>query len=139
MIDHVRGIFDKANFVRHLGIELVNVRAGGCDTQLMVREEHLQQHGSVHAGVIATLADHSAGGAARTVTGDLDVVTIEYKINYLRPAMGERLRCVASVVSKGKNIVVTEAEVFAIHNGQEKLVAKLTETLAVIGERVVQR
>ena len=139
MIDNVRSIFDKANFVRHLGIELVNVRPGGCDTQLVVREEHLQQHGSVHAGVIATLADHTAGGAARTVTGDLDVVTIEFKINYLRPAVGERLRCVGNVVSKGKNIAVTEAEVFSIINGQEKLVAKLTETLAIIGERAVQR
>ena len=139
MHDKVRSIFDKANFVRHLGIELVDVRAGGCTTQLLVREEHLQQHGSVHAGVIATLADHSAGGAARSVTDERDVVTIEYKINYLRPAVGEQLRCVAKVVSKGQSIVVTTADVFAIHNGQEKLAATLTETLAVIGERTVRK
>ncbi len=80
----VQGIFDKAAFIRHLGIELVDVGPGHCETRLQVVPEHLQQHGSVHAGVITTLADHTAGGAARTeVPEGHDVLTIEFKINFL--------------------------------------------------------
>jgi uncharacterized protein (TIGR00369 family) len=57
-----------------------------CETTLNIEDRHLQQHGFVHAGVIATIADHTAGGAARTASGERDVITIEFKINFLRPA-----------------------------------------------------
>ena len=95
-----------------------------------------QQHGFVHGGVIATLADHTAGGAARSVSGKKDVLTVEFKINYLRPATGDRLRCTASVLRAGKSAIVAESLVFASlsgagNTGKEALVAKLTETLFV--------
>ena len=128
----VRGIFDNASFVRHLGMELTLVEDGACETALVPAEQHMQQHGFVHAGVLATLADHTSGCAARSAVGlNEDVLTIEFKMNYLRPATAERLRCRAVVLRGGKNIVVTEAEVFAIKGGQEKLVCKGTFTLAV--------
>ena len=130
--DNVRSIFDKADFLRHLGIELTAVGPDWCESQMSVRDHHRQQHGFIHAGVLATLADHTAGGAARAVSGQRDVITIEFKINFLRPAVGERLRCRAKVLRAGKSIIVSEAEVFALKDGEEKLVAKATETLSRI-------
>ena len=125
----VRSIFDKANFLQHLGIQLTETGQDSCETTLTIEDRHLQQHGFVHAGVIATMADHTAGGAARSVSGEKDVLTVEFKINYLRPAIGDRLRCTASVLRGGKTVIVAEALVYASNAGKETLVAKLTETL----------
>ncbi|MGZ4872940.1 MAG: PaaI family thioesterase, partial [Candidatus Angelobacter sp.] len=102
-----------------------------CETSLVVQERLRQQHGFIHGGVIATMADHTAGGAARSVSGEKDVLTVEFKINYLRPAMGDRLHCTATVLRAGKTVIVAEALVFASSAGKESLVAKLTETLLV--------
>jgi len=125
----VREIFYRANFIRDLGIRLDKVSEGVCETSLVVQERLLQQHGFIHGGVIATMADHTAGGAARSVSGNKDVLTIEFKINYLRPAMGDRLHCVATVLRGGKTVIVAEALVYASNAGKDTLVAKLTETL----------
>jgi uncharacterized protein (TIGR00369 family) len=129
----VRSIFDKANFVRELGIELTEVGDNWCEATLKLQERHRQQHGFVHAGVIATLADHTGGGAARIASGERDVITIEFKINFLRPADGDKLLCRGRLLRAGKSVIVTEAEVFSISDAEQRLVAKLTQTLAVIG------
>ena len=97
---YVREIFYRANFIRDLDIRLDKVSEGTCETSLVIQERLLQQHGFIHGGVIATMADHTAGGAARSVSGDKDVLTVEFKINYLRPAIGDacaaRLQCCAA-------------------------------------------
>lgn len=129
--ESVEHIFYRANFIRDLDIRLDKVTPGTCETSMAVQERFRQQHGFIHGGVIATLADHTAGGAARSVSGTGDVLTIEFKINYLRPAAGDRLRCTASVVRAGKTVIVAEAQVYAVDGGEEALVAKLTETLFV--------
>jgi len=126
---YVREIFYRANFIRDLEIRLDKVSEGVCETSLVVQERLLQQHGFIHGGVIATMADHTAGGAARSVSGDKDVLTVEFKINYLRPAIGDRLRCTATVLRGGKSVIVAEALVYASNAGKETLVAKLIETL----------
>jgi uncharacterized protein (TIGR00369 family) len=127
--ESVESIFYQANFIRDLDIRLDKFAEGICETSLVVQERLLQQHGFTHGGVIATMADHTAGGAARSVSGDKDVLTVEFKINYLRPAIGDRLRCTASVLRAGKTVIVAEALVYAVDAGKEVLVAKLTETL----------
>ena len=128
----VQNIFDKAAFIRHLGIELVRVGDGSCETRLRTKPEHGQQHGHVHAGVVTTLADHTAGGAARaSVAEGHDVLTIEFKINFLRPGSGPKLRAIGKTLRAGKNIAVAESEVF----DGEMLIAKCTSTLAVIKPR----
>jgi len=123
----LHAIFAKANFVNALGIRVVHAEGERCETELVVRPDHLQQDGFVHAGVQATLADHTAGGAA-TLALDAGeaILSIEFKINLLRPATGEKLRCVATVLRAGKTVVVAEAEVFAA----DKLCSKATVTLA---------
>ena len=129
---HVRRIFDKANFLQYLGIQLTATGEASCETTLSVEDRHLQQHGFVHAGVIATMADHTAGGAARAASGERDVITIEFKINFLRPVSARKLICHGKVLRAGKTVIVAEAEVFAINDSEPKLIAKLTETLAVL-------
>jgi uncharacterized protein (TIGR00369 family) len=127
--ESVREIFYRANFICDLDIQLEKVSEGTCETSLVIQERLLQQHGFIHGGVIATMADHTAGGAARSVSGEKDVLTVEFKINYLRPAIGDRLRCTASVLRGGKTVIVAEALVHAGNGEKETLVAKLTETL----------
>ena len=134
--ESVEKIFYQANFIRDLNIRLDKVAEGLCETSLVVQERLRQQHGFVHGGVIATLADHTAGGAARSVSGAKDVLTVEFKINYLRPATGDRLRCTGTVLRAGRTAIVAEALVFSSNSdagssGKEELVAKLTETLFV--------
>jgi uncharacterized protein (TIGR00369 family) len=134
--ENVGQIFYRANFIRDLDIRLEKVAEGTCETSLVVQDRLRQQHGFVHGGVIATLADHTAGGAARSVSGTKDVLTVEFKINYLCPARGDRLRCTATVLRAGRTAIVAEALVFSNkpgdnNDGQEELVAKLTETLFV--------
>jgi uncharacterized protein (TIGR00369 family) len=80
--DRVREIFYLANFIRDLEIRLDKFAEGICETSMVVQERMRQQHGFVHGGVLATLADHTAGGAARSVSGEKDVLTVEFKINY---------------------------------------------------------
>ena len=128
--------FRHAPFVAHLGIELEALGPGWCEARLDVQPWHLQQTGVVHAGVVATLADHCAGAAATTqlAPGEF-VVTAEYKINLLRGARGERLHCRAEVLKPGQTLAVVEAQVFAESAGQRELVAKLNATMAVIRPR----
>jgi len=128
--------FRNAPFVAHLGIELEALGPGWCEARLDVQPWHMQQTGVVHAGVLATLADHCAGAATTTqlAPGEF-VVTAEYKINLLRGARGERLHCRAEVLKPGQTLAVVEAQVFAELAGQRELVAKLNATMAVIRPR----
>ena len=128
----VRSIFDNAKFVIDLGMRLTQIEDDYCETVLIPGERHRQQHGLIHAGVLATMADHTSGCAARGAVGlENDVISVEFKINFLRPAIADRLRCRGRVLRAGKMLVVCEAEVFAEKDSEEKLVSKAMVTLAV--------
>ncbi len=129
----IQAIFEKAGFITELGIKLVAIGPGWCESRLTITPRHYQHHTFIHAGVQATMADHTAGGAATTMlkAGET-VLTVEFKINLLRPAVGESLRCKAAVLRAGRTLIIAESEVFAQNSGQEKLVAKVTVTLAVV-------
>ncbi len=127
--EFVRYQFKSAGFIQHLGIDLVDFGPGWCETALPLRAEHMQQDNFAHAGVVTTLADHTSGMAAGTVCpANRKVLTVEFKVNLLRPAVGDALRCRAEVVKPGKNLTVVEARV---HIG-EKLVALMTATMALV-------
>ena len=126
-------VFSDATFVRHLGAELLGLDVGRCIASLAVKKEHLQQDGVVHAGVLTTLADHAAGTAASTLMGpDQRVVSVEFKVHLLRPALPPRLRAEATVLKPGRSLVVVESE---IRDSQDRLVAKLLGTMALIGDK----
>jgi uncharacterized protein (TIGR00369 family) len=129
-------IFETANFLRTLGVRLEAVGPDSCETSLLPTPALYQQHGFVHGGVITTLADHTAGGAARAaVPPGRDVLTLELKINFLRPGRGARLVARARTLRAGRSTVVSESEVFEITDGQERLVATLSSTLMIVDER----
>jgi uncharacterized protein (TIGR00369 family) len=136
VLAHVEPIFHDAAFIRHLAIRLEAAGRGWCRTSIAVRPEHLQQHGYVHAGVITTLADHTAGGSARAaVEPGTDVITIEFKINFLKPAKTDALTATGQVLRAGKTIIASESEVYALTADGPVLVAKCMSTLAVIPQR----
>ena len=125
--DYIQG------FPAYCGFEVVGVAYGQFESNLKIRPDHRQQDGFVHAGVIATMADHTAGYAAyTTVSEEFRILTIEFKINYFRPAAGDAVVCRSSVISNGKKIIVSESEVFSISEGRERLVSKAMVTLMVV-------
>ncbi len=133
--DTVRQIFERAAFIVDVGIQLGAIEVGAYESTLAILPRHLQQHQFVHAGVLATMADHTAGAAAGTlIEAGNSVLTVEFKINLLRPAIGESLRCRATVLRGGRTLSVVESEVFARHDGTETLVSKSTVTLAIVPE-----
>lgn len=131
--DLVKRIFREAQFVRSLGIELISFGKGWCETRLNVSPVLQQQHGFVHAGVLMTIADHTCGGAAASVVPEgRDVITVENKVSFLRPASGPALICRAQVLRAGRNLIFVEAEVKAEGHGEGVMVAKASSTLAVV-------
>jgi uncharacterized protein (TIGR00369 family) len=126
-------IFGKATFLAELGIQLTDVGPGWCTATAELSERHLQHSGYVHAGVITTLSDHCCGGAAATLIGpDENVLAVEFKINFLRPATTRKLRCKATVLKAGKRLFIVESDVFAIEAEKEVHVSTSLETVAVI-------
>jgi uncharacterized protein (TIGR00369 family) len=115
-----------------VGARLASFSEGRAVIEAPVREELLQQDGYVHGGVIGYLADNALTFAGGSVLGP-GVLTQEYKINYLRPADGERLSARASVVSAGRRHAVCRCEVFAADaDGDETLCAAAQGTIASV-------
>ena len=129
----IERLFEAAPFIRDLGMELAAIAPGRCETALALTERHLQQDGVVHAGVLATMADHTAGSAGASMVGaDEYVLTAEFKINLLRAARGARLHCIGTVLKPGRRLIIAESEVFDGDSRQGRLVAKAIVTLAVM-------
>ena len=112
-------------FPAFCGFEVHRVAEGIFETRLEVREDHRQQDGFVHAGVMATMADHTAGYASyTTVSKKFRILTVEFKINYFKPVTGPLIICRSKVINNGRKIKVAESEVFSVADGIEKLVSK---------------
>jgi len=126
-------VLAKQPFSVLLGAELMALSPGKVDLQLLLKPEHLQQNGFAHGGVVSYLADNAltfAGGTAMQVP----VVTSEFKINYVRPAVGERLIARASADAVSKTQAVCRCEVFAVKDGAEKLCALAQGTIARLAQ-----
>jgi uncharacterized protein (TIGR00369 family) len=135
----VEKVFQNVRFVGSLGIELTGFGFGWCETKLKATPALEQQHGFIHAGVLMTIADHTCGGAAAsTVPEDKDVITVENKVSFLRPAQAASLICRSEVLRTGRNLVFAEAEVSVERDDARVLVAKASSTLAVIPLRAPQ-
>jgi uncharacterized protein (TIGR00369 family) len=133
----VNHIFETAPFIRDLGIELTSHGNGWCETRIRVSPRFEQQHGLVHAGVLMTLADHTCGGAAATMAPEgLDVITVENKVSFLRPASGPVLFCRADVLRAGKRLIFVEAMVTTEQGTESAIVAKASSTLVFIPSKL---
>lgn len=143
-IDHARIEYLKKDavqgFTKYLGLVPLSLKPGDFVTRLKLQKRHFQQDGFAHAGLIATMADHTAGYASFSLVPDSRrILTIEYKINYFQPADGEYLECHGYVTKPGKNILFTEAEVYSINGKNRKLVARAMHTMASVPAARVSR
>jgi uncharacterized protein (TIGR00369 family) len=120
-------ILESQPFSQLIGAELTQFEPGNAEISLTIRDDLKQQHGFVHGGIVSYLADNCLTYAGGSVLGDS--VTSEYKINYVRPALGERLIARSSVLSSGKRQAVCECKVFALKDGDESLVAVAQGTI----------
>ena len=135
-LESLQGFFRAAPFIADLGVQAVAVSPGRLTSVLQVQGRHLQHTGQVHAGVMATMADHSMGAAAQTLApAGSWVLTAELKTSLLRAGKGERLVCEAVVIKAGRRLSFTEAEVFAETAGQRTLVMKASATMAQVEQQ----
>lgn len=120
-------------FVKFCGFQAGKIGKGFFESTLIITDNHKTQDNFIHAGVMATMSDHTAGYAAYTVApAGKRILTIEFKINFMRPAFGESLLCRSAVISQGARIIVGRSTVFDIRERKEKMVSMSTITLMVI-------
>lgn len=131
--ERVHGSFSRQGAMALIGAALVDVRPGYCAIALAPRPEVAQQHGYVHAGVLAMLVDSAGGYAGYTLfPEDSSVLTVEFKLNLLAPAHGERIVAEGFVVKPGRTLAITRGEVHAERSGERTLVAIMQQTLMVM-------
>ncbi|WP_395055520.1 PaaI family thioesterase [Polaromonas sp.] len=132
----VRDSFALQGAMGTLGASLAEIAPGRVVIELPWAAGLSQQHGFLHAGMVATALDSACGYAGFTLMPEgAGVLTIEFKINLLAPAKGQRFRMVGQVIKPGRNITVTEGRAYAIDGGREKLIATLGATLMTITGR----
>lgn len=131
--ERVRASFARQGAMKLLGASLAEVAPGFCAIALAPRPEISQQHGYVHAGIVATIVDSAGGYAGYTLfPEDSSVLTVEFKLNLLAPAGGERIVAEGHVVKPGRTLVITRGEVYAERAGARSLVALMQQTLIVL-------
>ena len=129
----VRLSFGEQRAMATIGASLGAVEPGAVDVILPFRDDLTQQDGFLHAGIVAAIADTACGYAAHTLMpATARVLSIEFKLNLLAPAVGERLEARARVIRAGRTVTVCRADVLAITDKNEKLVATMTGTMMTL-------
>lgn len=122
--------------MKTLGATLELVEAGFVEIHLPITSAITQQHGFVHAGAVASIADSACGYAAFSLMpADAGVLAVEFKINLMAPAKGEKLIARGRVIRAGRTLSVCQADVVAVVGGSEKIVAILTSTVMTVLEK----
>ena len=123
--------------MKTLGAEISVLDHGQVEISIGYRPTLTQQNGFIHAGVLTSILDSACGYAAMSVGPEKhDVLSVEFKVNLLAPARGERFVARAAVKRAGKNLTVCTADAFAIQNGQEKVVATMLATMMNISPKL---
>ena len=126
----VRDSFARQAVMSTIGAELVSVVPGAVQISLPYRADLTQQNGYLHAGIVTTIADSACGYAAYTLMPpNSAVLSVEFKVNLLRPAKGEEFLAIAEVLKPGRTLTVVRADVFANHKSERVLVATMLGTM----------
>jgi len=133
----VSGSFAQQPIMNLIGARLSLVEPGVVEITLPYRADLAQQHGYLHAGVVTTIADSACGYAAYSLMpAGSEVLSVEFKVNLLRPAKGETFVARADVIKAGRTLTVVRADVFSIAaNGDRELVATMQGTMMCLRRR----
>lgn len=132
----VRDSFARQPFMALLGARITALAPGFCEITVDYRRELTQQHGFVHGGVLASIADSAAGYAAFSLMpADASIFTVEYKLNLLRPGRGASMIARGRVLKPGRTLSVVQADVFARgQKGEEQVVSSLQTLMCLAGK-----
>ncbi|WP_193176261.1 PaaI family thioesterase [Oricola nitratireducens] len=131
-----RDSFARQPAMETFGATLETVREGHAEIHLPYDRKLTQQHGFLHGGVVSAALDSACGFAAlTTMPPEAGILTIEFKINLLAPAKGERFRFEGNVVKSGRTITVVDGTAYATAGGNEKRIATMTATMMAIHDR----
>jgi uncharacterized protein (TIGR00369 family) len=133
----VQASFDRQAFMRTVGARLVSVERGQVTIEWPFSNDLTQQHGFLHAGVVAAVADSACGYAALSLMpAEVAVLSVEFKVNLLRPAAGQHFRAVGRVVRVGRTLTVCSAEVLAHLDGKETVIAIMQATMMAVRDNI---
>ena len=136
VVKRIQASFGNQGLMRHLGARLTHIAPGLVHIELPYRPEVSQQHGYFHAGATSAIADSAGGYAAFTLFPEnTAVLTVEYKINLVAPAVGDHIEAVGTVLKSGRTLTVCRLEVFAVQGAQGSLVATGQQTLIRVDAR----
>lgn len=136
--ERVRQSFARLALMATIGARLVRIAPGEVDIELAVRRDLTQQHGYVAAGIVTAIVDTACGYAAMSLMpADAEVLTVEYKVNFISPARGERLLARGRVVKAGRTLSVCAGEVDALEGAEPKLVATMLATMVALRDTAV--
>jgi uncharacterized protein (TIGR00369 family) len=128
--EEIKQSFARQTMMDTIGAQLSRVEPGGIEITLPYRADLAQQHGYLHAGIVTTIADTACGYAAYSLMPPgSEVLSVEFKVNLLRPAKAETFVAVAEVVKAGKTLTVVRADVFGINSDRRELVATMLATM----------
>ena len=129
--EEIKASFAKQTIMGLIGAQLSRVEPGVVEITLPYRADLAQQHGYLHAGIVTTIADSACGYAAYSLMPpQSEVLSVEFKVNLLRPAKGEMFLATAEVVKSGKTLTVVRADVFGLdRSGRRELVATMLGTM----------
>ena len=128
--------FNRQEVMKTVNASILNIRPGEIELEFPFQASLTQQHGFIHAGIVSTVLDSACGYAAFSLMPEnAAVLTIEFKLNLLSPAKGERFRAIGRVKKPGKNITVTEGELFSYSEGEQKLIAVMVGTIMSVYDR----
>ena len=132
----VRESFGKQTAMQSLGAVISRVKPGEVEIEMPYRADFTQQHGFVHGGIVTAIVDSACGYAALSLSApETAVLTVEYKVNFLAPAKGDRLLARGEVVRPGSTVTVCKGDVVAYDGGDEKVVASMLATMMLMPNR----
>src|SRR5882724_7779292 len=139
-VEKTRASFAQQGFMQYLGAVMTVIEPGRCEIRVPFRPELGQQHGFFHAGVSGAIADSASGYAAYSLMPpDFNVLTVEYKLNLVAPALGDLVIARAQVLRAGRTLTVCRADVFVVRDGVEKICATSLSTIMALSPNSTAR
>ncbi|HMJ09176.1 MAG TPA: PaaI family thioesterase [Pyrinomonadaceae bacterium] len=138
--ERVRADFTRQKVMELIGARMSLIEPGVCEIEITAREDLTQQNGFMHAGIVTTVLDSACGYAAFSLMpAGSGVLSVEFKVNLLAPAKGEKIRVHAEVKRAGRTLTVCSADAWAVENGESKICATMLATMIRVDQDGMKR